>query len=161
MGSPVTDESISTEKVDRYLWAYFNERDQLKRLENDSDAQALGLANAATLRTIILDAVQDGSKLAIKPSHITHRKRIGRLIGRLDEAQFEQKSCIIEYKDYDPSADQETSKRTLDRVCQLAALLHQQTSRQLHVLRCQGYFVDGAHARYAFVFQVENIDPPS
>lgn len=80
------------------------------------------------------------------------------LNGRLDEAQYKQNKSLIEYKEYQADADPETSTSTLDRVCQLAALLNQETSKQLHILRCQGYFVDAGHSRYAFVFQVGKID---
>ena len=80
--------------------------------------------------------------------------RLGHLSGRLYGAQFKRMNVLIEHKEYDRDAAPEVSDRTTDRVRQLAALLHQQTSRSLHVLQCQGYFVDAAHARYTFVYKV-------
>lgn len=147
--------------VGRYLWAYFSNRKQLQQLQDDGDAQALELANAARLRQIILDHVQPGEMLVIKPSDVSHQTNLGQLSGRLYGAQFKHTSVLMEHKEYDRDAEPAVSQQTTERVGQLAAILHQQNSRSLHVLQCHGYFVDAAHARYTFVFKVSWSCPKS
>lgn len=119
----------------------------------------MDLANAARLRQIILDQIRPGEKLLIRPSDIKQQTKLGQLSGRLDGALFEHSNVLLEHKEYDRDADAEISRQTTERVGQLAAILQQQNSRSLHVLRCQGYFVDAAHARYTFVYKVSPTVP--
>ena len=146
--------------VRRYLWAYFDDRKRLEQLQNDGDAQALDLANAARLRQIILDQIRPGEKLLIRPSDIKQQTKLRHLSGRLYGAVFEHKNVLLEHKEYDRDADAEISQQTTELVGQLAAVLQQQNSRSLHVLRCHGYFVDAAHARYTFVYKVSPTHRP-
>lgn len=141
---------------------FLSTSDQLLQLEKDKDAGETGLLDGLTLRKLLVsDATPSGQ--VIKALDIPRNQFIPQstfqnlTAGSLKD---QNRTVIVEYKEYEPEKDGSIDIIVTKRIRQLALLLHEQDDPRFNVFRCAAFFNDRAHNRFGFAFQLpEDLEP--
>lgn len=118
---------------------------------------ALELQNAIKLRQILLETVDPRSR---QPQLDIAPQLSSRLSANSALGTYRDQIVFIEYKSYDPHAENRVLDRVRFQVCQLAALLNrvppssEDAEVTLRTLQCIGFRIEPLESRYAFVYKV-------
>ncbi|KAI4244262.1 MAG: hypothetical protein LQ352_006862 [Teloschistes flavicans] len=145
---------------------------ELKSLQQDKDAVALGLSTWAEIKQIKDQPAYMGNDWSLKDCTVNTIDnasvvRLGDICTRmpkssmLAKARFNKEAVLVEYKTYPPKpeglsgSDAEDLNTRLDkRVNQLASLLATSGSNSLGTLPFKGFIKEADQRRYAFLFNI-------
>jgi hypothetical protein len=162
-----TDRMKALLEVAWWPLSYFETVAKLQKLEEDVDAESVGLLHGIGLRKLLaapqaVVPVATKQKLEIARIHFHAESKFGEFeLGFLrgdTTARF-----LVEYKTYERDGMGAVSEVIVRRIVQLAALLHEaaQIDPFFKVCKCVHYFDDGAEKRVGFVYELPLLASPS
>ncbi|KAF2470807.1 uncharacterized protein BDR25DRAFT_287024 [Lindgomyces ingoldianus] len=125
---------------------FFDKSSNLQVVEDDVDAQAVGVAQKAGLRKILLDDSRLPGDVKLSTPQLT--------VKGFDKAcrgfsRYDDKDVFVEYLPYEPDKDGFLPRTLRRRFGEIAWLLNQQKDPEFRALHCFGY-IDSSFPRKEF-----------